>query len=124
MKKDEWCLIESDDPTYVWTIMPTPDPTSGFTDAELDKKDAAFWAESNDWMNKATIFSAAMRGRPEDGWAIYDAGVKAGYTPDDGCFSYWLFDHLGKWLKANPVPTYKNRPFSDRLEVGDKEIAG
>jgi len=119
MKKGQWGLVESNDPSFIWDIKPRIDPTEGFTDAELDKKGKEFWDESNKWIDEATAFGKALVGGPEEGWTLYEAALKAGYTKDKGAVCFWLFDFLGRWLEANPTPTHRNR--WKTLEIGDRE---
>lgn len=120
IKKNQWGLVECNDPTFIWDEKPVPDPAGGFSDEELDKKDAAFWDASSAWMDKAAKFGDAIQGRPADGWKLYESAKMAGYNPlVDGALEYWLFDFLGKWLVNNPEPTHRNRLY--RRTVGDRE---
>lgn len=119
MKKGQWGLVESNDPTYIWTPKPMIDPVMGVvTDADWQKVTEAQFAESNIFEDEAAIFAKALEGDVESGWHLYESGLKAGYNKElHGRFEPWLFDYLARWLLANPKPTLSNR--MPRNDVGD-----
>lgn len=118
MQKGQWGLVESDDPSFIWTPTPAIDPTAGKTDAELDA-DHSLWEGFDKFTEVAAQFEEELVARPSIGWKLYEAALKAGYDrAKHGRFAYWLFDFLAHWLKNNPIPTHQNR-FNDERDVGD-----
>lgn len=118
MKKGDWGLVQSNDPSFIWAQTPVKDPTFGKTDAELNEDKA--WEGYDDFTEVASKFDEELVSDPYDGWKLYDACLKAGYDRKvHGRLSYWLFDFLARWLEKNPIPTYQNR-FNDLRDAGDR----
>ena len=121
MKKGDWGLVECNDPTFVWTGTPLIDPTMGVDENDINNP---AWASPELDLFTATVhdFDEALISSPEVGWRLYNSCVKAGYDQEKhGRLSWWLFDHLGRWLKDHPQPTHRNRAFSNLLEPGDRQ---
>lgn len=95
MKAGDWGLVRCNDPDFVWDFIPWPEPEEG-----IDEQLESDWFE--DWIR----FDQALECRPEIGWELVNACIKAGYDPkNDGAVGAWLFNHLGEWLKTK-------KPFS------------
>ena len=88
MKKNDWGLVRHDDPDFIWSITPWPDP--GDEAGELSDK----------WWDECGEFMRSLTSAPREGWLLVEACIKAGYDPEEpGCVEFWLFDHLGKWIR-------------------------
>ena len=110
LKPDDWGLVQMNDPDFVWTVTPEVDPQSGLTDEQINacskEEHDQWWA----WMEKADEFEIALESDPMTGYELILAAMKKGYNPDVyGRFAYWLFDHLGQWLKDHPEPIKEDK---------------
>lgn len=120
MKKGQWGLVRSNDPTCVWTPKPMVDLLMGVSEADFDQILAAKTAEVDAFEAAAKEFSAAFKSSDlASAHHLYEGGLKAGYNRDiHGFFENWLFDYLAKWLLANPTPTFRNR--MPKGDVGER----
>lgn len=121
MKKNEWGLVRSDDPTYVWSVNPRVDPTANLTDEQIDTMSPEDSEKWYDFLDAAETFCKALKSYPFDGHLLYEAAVAAGYKRESGSFSQWLFDYLARWLIANPIATGQNSLTKEiEDDVGDR----
>ena len=130
--KGEWGLIKCNDPTFRWTLTPTPNPTWGMTEEEEEAWDANVEKGSPEenrsmWpMFSPDEYDAFTSGFFEcganTGYDLITAAMKVGYNPDDGpLFPYWFFDYLGEWLKTAEI-VEEGDPFPNREEFAPSDL--
>lgn len=106
--KGQWALIEAPtpDPAFTWELTPTPDPTRGLTDAEIEDYEhyipethpdyhRTFYYTTDVFKNDFTAYFVT---EPETGHRLVEACIKAGYDPESEYVTAWLFNHLGNYL--------------------------
>lgn len=118
MKPGDYGLVESNDPTYVFS-KPTPDPVTDHDDDNDPGWDEFF----NTWVPNVEIFEECLKGPPEAGYRLTEACKKAGYDiQNDGRLAFWLFDHLGKCIEQVSHCTDPNHaPNIEILSEEEKE---
>jgi hypothetical protein len=84
MKAGQWGLVSGNDPDYVWSATPRPEPPC---------QDPQWSA----WSEEARHFEEALRADPPTGYLLYAAARQAGFIPE-GRFAFWLFGRLGRHL--------------------------
>lgn len=98
MRAGQWGLVVQNDPFVVFDEDPWPDPVHGLSDDEID-------AIEDDgpmvrWLEAGRRFEASMVMPPEDGHVLLLACEGAGYSPQDGSVSFWLFHRMGEMLRG------------------------
>ena len=101
----DWGLIECNDPSFTWSMTPTPNPCWGMTDDEEDEWENA--ADKNSieykrWFGWPREFVEQFENcGPNTGYDLVAAAMQVGYDrKKDGTFAYWLFDYLAEYLKT------------------------
>ncbi len=98
LKKGDWGLVRCNDPDFSWSIPPFPDPLEGLDDDEVDKATVEEKERSLEFYSAVEVFEVALKSDPELGYDLVSSAMKAGYDRQKhGRFSFWLFDHLGRW---------------------------
>lgn len=102
--RGSWGLVRSNDPDFVWSTTPTPDPLHGIPD---DRWEA--WFEENPTGSSAyertmapvpDDFRNGLICEPELGWQIVRDSIPFGYDPEEGGdFASWLFSLIGMRLR-------------------------
>ena len=111
-KKGEWGLIRSNDPTFKWSLTPTPSPMWGMTDEEEEAWFEAVDKTSPEYHRGIKLILSKEFDEYEDqfmcdprtGYMLITAAMERGYDPHaSGHIAHWLFDYLGEWLKTAPM---------------------
>jgi hypothetical protein len=113
MKKDDWGLVDINDPAYWWSVTPVEDPLAGLTDEQINAmedgpKDAAFDAAVESLSEGLAGRSVGMLGpdvmaypRIDCAIRLYEAAKSVGYDQErDGSFAHWLCHRLAVFLKT------------------------
>ena len=104
VSSDEWKqgtygLVEVNDPSFYFTVKPRPEPADT-GDETADTAAFMKWDEEVEAFNNEILSSGS---HVTDFFDLVNESIKEGYNrEDDGSFSHWLFDFLGKKL-INPV---------------------
>lgn len=115
-KAQEWGLVECNDPTFVWSATPTPDPVWGMTDEEEEawfnsrlEGDPELKRASLVGLSELDFFTAFRSCRPNTGYRLIVAAMARGYDPEtSGDFCHWFFAYLGEWLKTHGPENFKD----------------
>lgn len=94
MKRGQFGLGRMNGPDFIFDQPPEVEPPC--SDVDDYKKEWKTWSAC------ARIFHDGLRSDPVTGWALVNACEKAGYgvEKDGSRVGFWLFDHLGKHMKA------------------------
>lgn len=97
MKKGDFGLVETNDPTFYFSKVPRPEPPEESDDFDPWFDDAMIFAI--ELLNMANVFDVYQF------YNLVDEGIKQGYQKEEhGKFELWLFNYLGKQLdNANSV---------------------
>lgn len=99
--KGEYGLIRSNDPDFIFKTTPFMDPMSGFTDDEMNNASQELKDQQDEWFKKVGEFAEELVTDPRTGYDLVAAAMVAGYNPDeDGDFSGWLFNRMGRLMRA------------------------
>ena len=94
-----WGLVRSNDPDFVWSSEPTPDPLHGVPDDQWEEwfaANAGTAAYERTMSREPADFSAAFVCEPSVGWDLVRACITLGYDPEEsGDFRQWLFSWIG-----------------------------
>lgn len=113
MKKDDWGLVTCNDPDFVFTTTPWPNPFFHTSDEEVDmveELDPVFGKLLDKWDEDVEKFAKEMSKHTRDYWALNSFGeltincLKAGMPQDTRRVANWLFQHIGEQLVAKPHP--------------------
>lgn len=107
MLKGQWGLLQRDDPDFIWTVTPWPEPE--YPDDMLDENSPeakAAFDEWDRWQQDVQRFKRFFHVTPELGWSLIEAAKERGYDPEtSGWFADWFFTYLGKWIETHkPFP--------------------
>lgn len=96
MKKDDWGLVQINDPTFIWKETPIKNPEKIDTEIECEEFDL--------WIDKFNKFTDEFkllddRSDAKSYYNLIKAAIDKGYKIEDN-FEYWLFDYLGKFLET------------------------
>ena len=131
-KQGDWGLVQCNDPTFTWSLTPTPDPLWGMTDEQEDQWFETADETSADYYRTLKLISTPefyeyrnqFRCSPGTGYELVTAMQQVGYDPfKDGRAADWLFGYLGKWLTTAPM-TEGGDPFPslEKTNPSDKTI--
>ena len=83
-------LVQMNDPSYIITAKPLPEPPDG---DEYTKEDKAFWEQVG-------ILDDDLQGDPMSGYSLVNACKQAGYDPEvDGYrIAAWLLNYLYQYI--------------------------
>lgn len=110
MKKDEWGLVECNDPTFSFMTTPVIDPFDGMSDEEINKVPIDEFFKKHDpfvevskkvleEMERTTGFPLDSFGR------LYQSMREAGFDQEHcGAAIYWLCNLMAKMIRDNPNP--------------------
>lgn len=105
MDKGDWGILKIDDPDVVWKTTPWPepvDPTNPDDDNDIDDE---FELLFDNWAEDLDKFKSEFILKPLKGYELVLACMEAGYDSKEDYFIWWLFDHMGKWIKNHmPMP--------------------
>jgi hypothetical protein len=104
MKKDDWGLVKSNDPDFIWSTTPVCDPDDGLTDEQIETL-------QNDQSGRYVEYEKALNNLK---WSLNrgcfnycvrlgDAMQKAGWNHDNNDGAYWLCNHIAKFLKTATI---------------------
>ena len=118
MKINDWGLVVSNDPDFIFSVIPWPSPWSDCTEKELD---ALCREDSNEdfrWISEAEKFGREIYDSgsldsitnlillcQKNGWVNLTSFKEDG--SDKSCLSkihYWLFHHLGLYMTTHSAP--------------------
>lgn len=95
MSPGDFGFVESADPFYVFSQVPSPDPDFGLSDEEIDT--LPYNAEADKWQNTAEKFCRNLLVDPIVGWRLVQACIECGYNADEhGYVGFWLFHKAGE----------------------------
>lgn len=97
----QYGLVESDDPTFIFSGPILADPLAGIPGDELVKipSEDPRWSKSLDHMCYAGSIMQNFNTDPVTGWRLVQACILAGFNPqDDGDVMYWLVNHMATQL--------------------------
>lgn len=106
MKKDDWGLVECNDPTFLFKTTPWIDPVHNWTDDQINalQSDDPQYILMDKWLDDMCQFQDELNkcnAGIDAGWRLIEACKKAGYDPsNDGSCANWLFHHLGGLINA------------------------
>lgn len=109
MKAGEFGLVVKNDPTFVFSEFPTPDPYENLTDEKIDKLDKPKHEAFDQWTEAVGRFAAQISREANfnDVHDLIEACEQSGYDRRaDGDLYFWLFNCLARFLAAHPEPTY------------------
>lgn len=102
MKAGQWGLVESNDPPFVWSVDPKPDPTVGMTEEEEQVFYDTNAEEAAALVQREKEFRSALSCLPLVGWRLVNACIAAGFdTEKYGSLAPWLLDYLGRYIQAH-----------------------
>jgi len=103
MKKDDWGIVKSNSPDYIWSITPVSDPCDGLSEEQED----ALPQDSFEEFYKAVenLEEALDSGGFDCAIHLGRSMTAAGYNPEIHGYrsAYWLCNHLAKFLKTAKV---------------------
>lgn len=107
IKKDQYGLVECNDPDFVWNVKPLEDPLKNLTDDqidELDEKDP-IWKEWKKFVQVEQSIGKILKSNIETGYSLYKACLEGGYNPDKHGHnvSCWLTDQMAVLLNSGKV---------------------
>lgn len=112
MKKDDWGLITCNDPDFIFTTTPWPNPFYHMTPDELEVldviNDKTFERIQDKWYMDVEKFATEMAQNQKNYWSINAFGeltincLDAGMPKRDVRLAHWLFQHIGEQLQAHP----------------------
>ena len=110
MNVGDWGLVESNDPTFIWSIDLHTDPLFGATDAEVDASEEEVWEESCLWSEVAVSkfekeLVSSIRGQLLD--QLYRLGKALSKVSDIGIhivLGEFLFQYLARVIEDSPNP--------------------
>lgn len=116
MEVGDWGLVRCNDPDFVWSTSPIPDPTFGLTDDQINSLPDGITKEFNLRCDK---FEEELYVPAYIGYLLVEAGRKVGYNQEEhGAFAYWLFHYLGHHIMITEPDLSEQDPFPDL----DKEL--
>jgi len=96
LKKNEWCLMESNGPAFLFMVTPVIDSSNNMSDenfkATSDKIFKEMLANSDSPLDDFGRLYQSMRGAGFDQEEQYGAAI------------YWLCDLMAKMIRDNPYP--------------------
>jgi len=113
MEPEDFALVWSNDPSFIWKTVPELDPVFGIeSDLTIEQETAA-----DAWLTKAMAFEKELVGELYDSWELVDAAIKSGWDfQKHGRVHYWLFDRIAltilrgeatdEWKSKISVPGY------------------
>lgn len=127
VKKDDWCLVQCNNPDYWWQITPIEDPDFGLTDEEMYKLDKHTYEDRYGAFDKAVEnLEEALNGttanmqsidkdsrhclpRFESAGLLWEAARKVGYDPEvhGYRFAFWLCHHIATFLKTAKIEKHE-----------------
>jgi hypothetical protein len=109
MKKDDWGLVQCNDPDFIWSITPVCDPDDGLSDEQVDELPDDKNRYTSYWSAAKNLSKALNLGSFDNCVRLGEAMKKAGWVSwDVGYGTYWLCNHIAKFLKtANVVKDIK-----------------
>jgi hypothetical protein len=114
MKKDDWGLVECNDPTFWWSVTPTPDPYDILTSEDVANLPNNI---RNDLINRSILWeqnvelfgqSITKHACINDIYRLVESGKKIGYDPKSDGFEAWLYDRLGIWIMTKKPFTHND----------------
>ena len=117
MAKDQWGLVESNDPSFFWTVTPEKNPMYGMDEESIPDSDP-IWDSFDSWTEKVYVFMEQFDKSGEhnsvmSSWHLVDAAKKKGFSPEkSGDFYFWLFDYLARYLEGKKAfpPGLQDQP--------------
>jgi hypothetical protein len=94
----EYGLVRQNDPDYIWVGLPKEDLCQKLTDAEIDQlaKESLEWQSYEQLRDFVQWVTPQFQGKPEQGYFLVQACLKAGYEHSDGNVLFWLFNHIAQ----------------------------
>jgi hypothetical protein len=94
----EYAIVQYNDPTFYLKGIGVPllDPCFGKRDDEVDALlgDPAVLDSWNKFCTQAELMAENLLSRPNTGFALIDAAIKAGYVPEEGLIEFWLLHKI------------------------------
>jgi hypothetical protein len=105
-KKDQFGLVECNDPTFVFRVAPMREPYGGLSDDEVDAVplDSPLHAQQDAFYKVGRQFREDLCAslNPDGIHRLIESGRKQGYDRDQhGSFEFWLSDFLAKFLETH-----------------------
>lgn len=103
MKAGQYGLVEMNDPFLIFDMKPTPDPSEGMSDEEINQLRQSEMSTMMDWLEMARSFEDIFEVGPKLGYRFVNACKKSGYKDEDGSVTIWFFHKAGEMLEKSEL---------------------
>jgi len=105
MEKGEWGLVQCNNPDFIWSVDPIPNPYYELSAAEEKKasENPANKKQYKLFTDRVNEFAESLNTPyPVVAWRLVDSAKKMGFDPNaNGLLRFWLFHRLGMWVKEH-----------------------